>query len=234
MCPPALIAAAASSWPTAAASGRACGLRCSRASMTGRSGPAWRGPGSFLIGDGGQDRDRVAPVVEWPAPLHRGVQRRPQRPEVRGRAGRITADPLRRGEAGGAHHHPGLGQAAVTFEGGDTEIGEHGPPAGPEQHVARFHVAVQDARRVRAGQRAEHPLAEVRGLIRPQRAVLAEDLVQGPGIDQFHHDPRAAVGLDDVEDGHHRRDDSAGPRSGPRAECARAGSGFPRSSPSRC
>ncbi len=46
------------------------------------------GPRRFLVGDRGQDRDGVAPVVERPAPFHRGVQGRSQRPQVRGRAGR--------------------------------------------------------------------------------------------------------------------------------------------------
>jgi len=72
---------------------------------------------------------------------------------------------------------------------------------------------MQDARRVRAGQRAEHPDAEIGGLMRPQWPVLGEDLVQGPRLDEFHHDPRAAVGLDHVEDRDHRG--MVEPRRGP-------------------
>ncbi len=171
------------------------------------------GPRCFPVGDGREDCDGVAPVVERPASFDRGVQGRAQRPQVRRRAGRIAPDPFGRGEAGGAHDHPGLGEAAIALEGGDAEIGQHDPAGRAEQHVAGLHVAMQDARRVGAGQRAEHPHAEVGHLMRGQRAVLGEDLVQGPRLDEFHHDPRAAIGLDDVEDGHHRG--MVQPRRGP-------------------
>ena len=201
---PLAVLAAASSRPTAAASGRACGSRLQQGLDHGTQRARRPGARRFGVGDGRQDRDRVTPIVERPPPLHRGVQGRAQRPQIRGRAGRIAPDPFRSREPGGSHHHPGLGQAAVAFEGGDAEVGQHGPAVGPEQHVARLHVAMQDAGRVSTGQRAEHPGAQVGGLMRAQRPVLGEDLVQGPCLDQFHHDPRTAVRLDDVEDGHHR------------------------------
>ena len=75
---------------------------------------------------------------------------------------------------------PGLGQLRVALEGGDAEVGEHGPAAVGEQHVARLHVAMQHAGRVRGGQRGQQLAAGVGGLVRRQRAVLGDDLVQRP------------------------------------------------------
>ena len=168
-----------------------------------RPGPP--GPGRVLVRDRGQDGQRGVPVVERAVPFHRRVQGGAQRPQVGRRAGRLAADPFRRGEPGGAHHHPGLGEPGVALQGGDAEVGQHGPAVRAEQHVARLDVTMQDAGRVRAAQRAEQPAAQIRGLLRGQRAVLGHDLLQRAALDQLHHDPRAAVGLlDHVEDGDHR------------------------------
>ena len=58
---------------------------------------------------------------------------------------------------------------------------------------------------MRAAQRAEQVLAHAGSRQRAERAVLGDDLVEGACLHELHDDPRAAVFLDHIEDGHHRR-----------------------------
>ncbi|GAA3418744.1 hypothetical protein GCM10018952_55500 [Streptosporangium vulgare] len=54
---------------------------------------------------------------------------------------------------------------------------------------------------VGVAERVEHPDADLGGLDHRQRAALPHGLLQRPGADQLHHDPGAAVLLDDVVNG---------------------------------
>jgi hypothetical protein len=60
---------------------------------------------------------------------------------------------------------------------------------------------VQDPGGVRGAKRVEQREAELGGLRGRQRTVLCDDLIQRPGLDELHHDPRHAVLFDHVEDG---------------------------------
>jgi hypothetical protein len=60
---------------------------------------------------------------------------------------------------------------------------------------------VQDAGAVGGGQGVHDLGADAGGLARVQRAALAQDVVQGRPVDQFHDDDRAAVDLGDVVHG---------------------------------
>ena len=64
---------------------------------------------------------------------------------------------------------------------------------------------MQHAGRVRTLQRAEQLLADLRRLKRPERAVLGDQPVERPRLDELHHDPGTAVVFDHVEDRDHAR-----------------------------
>lgn len=73
-----------------------------------------------------------------------------------------------------------------------------------EQHVVGLDVPVQDARRVRGLQRAEHLQTDTRRLTHPDRALL-EGGAQRAAPHQLHDDPGLSVHDRDVMDVHHRR-----------------------------
>ncbi len=132
---PAAASAAASNMPMAAAAlGRAAGSRLSSAVIGGRR-------------IGGDDRGHrcggVAAVVVGALPLHGGVQSGAERPQIRGRRGRLTEDSFRCEKGRRSHHHPGLGERGIAIEGRDAEVSQHRPAVAGEQHVGWLHVAVQ-------------------------------------------------------------------------------------------
>jgi len=69
----------------------------------------------------------IAALVERAVPLDRRVDGRAERPQVRGGRRVLAADPLGCGEPRRAHHHAGLGELGIVGEGGDAEVGQHGP-----------------------------------------------------------------------------------------------------------
>jgi hypothetical protein len=142
---------------------------------------------------------RTAGPRERAAALHGRVQGRAEGPQVRRRGRGLAANPLGRGETGRPEHHPGLRQAGVVVEGGNAEVGQHGPVVGAEQHICGLDVPVQDSGGVGAGERAQQVPSDLGRLQRRQRAVLDDQAVERPGGHELHHDPGAAVLLDHVE-----------------------------------
>ena len=137
--------------------------------------------------------------------LDRRVDGRAERPQVGGWRRVLAADPLGRGEPRRAHHHAGLGELGVVGEGGDAEVGQHGPVVAADQHVARLDVPVHHPGGVRHAQRGEQLPGHLRGPPRRQRPRFPEHLVQRLRVDQLHHDPRTAAVLGHVVDGDHGR-----------------------------
>ena len=150
---------------------------------------------SVAIADGARERRRA---------LHRGVQRRAERPQVGRRAGGAVPGALRRDVRGRAEHHAGTGDVRVAGDGGQAEVGQHHPAVVAEQHVARLDVAVQDAGPVRGPQRVQHAEADLGDPPRRQRPVLGEDLScserDGTYSMTIHG---SAVGAQHVEDADH-------------------------------
>jgi len=114
-------------------------------------------PGGWVVrldDSGGDGRQRVAPL-ERRSSLDRRVERRAQRPEVRRRPAGLAAGSLRGQVRRRADEHAGGGERHVAVSGRDAEVGEHDPAVLGEHDVARLDVAVQDAGRVRGGERAQ-------------------------------------------------------------------------------
>src|SRR5690606_22098873 len=95
----------------------------------------------------------------------------------------------------------------------DAEVGEQGAAVGPDEHVRRFDVPVEDAPGVGGLQRVEDGQADLGDPPLGQRPVLADHLVERPARHQVHHDPRLVPVHDDVVD----HDDRGGaePSRGP-------------------
>jgi hypothetical protein len=70
---------------------------------------------------------------------------------------------------------------------------------------------VEDALRVDGAQRAQHLPADVRHAPRVERALPLDDLLEGLGLEELHHDPRTLVLGDHVE---HRDDGGMGHHGG--------------------
>jgi hypothetical protein len=127
------------------------------------------------------------------------VQRGAQRPEV-GLYGRgALADPLRRDVARRSEDDV-VGEVAV--EHGHPEVGEQDAAVVGEQDVVRLDVAVQHAGAVHGLEPVEDGQPDAGRLVGADRPVLLHGRVQGPAGDVLHHDPRPAVGEQDVEDAH--------------------------------
>ena len=161
--------------------------------------------GRVLVDDGGHGGDRAAELLEGAVALDRRVNGRAERPQVGGGGRVLAADPLGCGEPGRAHHHAGLGELGVALEGGDAEVGQHGPVVAAEQHVARLDVPVHHPGRVRHAQRGQQLPGHLGGPPRRQRPRGREHLVQGLRVYQLHDDPRSASVLGHVVDGDDRR-----------------------------
>ena len=161
--------------------------------------------GRVLVDDRGHGGDRPAALLERAVSLDRRVDGRAERPQVGGWRRVLAADPLGRGEPRRAHHHAGLGELGVVGEGGDAEVGQHGPVVAADQHVARLDVPVHHPGGVRHAQRGKQLPGHLGGAARRQRPRGREHLVERLRVDQLHHDPRTAAVLGHVVDGDHGR-----------------------------
>ncbi len=167
------------------------------------------------VGDDRRQRRQRRLAAERRLALHRRVQRRTERPQVRLRAGTAAVHTLGGQVVGRADQVAGAGERRVADEGGDAEVGQHDPAgAALQQYVGGLHVAVDHADRVGALQRGEHLRADPRGLARVDHAVLLDQFGQRATVDELHHDPGLAVLLDDVVDGDDARVLDPGGRAG--------------------
>jgi hypothetical protein len=110
--------------------------------------------------------------------LDRRIERRPQRPQVGGRAGRAEPDPFGRHVQRGPQHHVRAGDGGVPLDGGDAEVGQHDAAVVGQQHVGRLDVAVQHPGPLRGVQGGQQFQADARDAAGRERAVLADDLLQ--------------------------------------------------------
>ena len=147
-----------------------------RAERAGR-----RGRGRVLVDDGRHGGDCAAPLLERPVPFDCGEQGGAERPQVGGGRGVLAADALRCGEARRAHHHAGLGKPGVAGDGGDAEVGQHGPVVPAEQHVARLDVPVHHPGGVRHVQRGQQLATHLGRPVRRDGARGRQHLVQRLG-----------------------------------------------------
>ncbi len=83
---------------------------------------------------------------------------------------------------------------------GDAEVGDGGA-AGGEEDVVRFDVAVDDAARVRVGERPGHVTQDADHLASGKRPAL-EPLAQAVAVHVGHAEPRQARGLAGAENRH--------------------------------
>lgn len=118
---------------------------------------------------------------------------------------------------------------ARVVHGCDAEVGEDDAAGGVEQDVGGLHVPVQDARAVGGRECLEDLGADGGGFGGLQDAALAQDVVEGGSVDEFHDDDGAALVFGDVVDGDDRGVADAGGRAcfalHPQAEVAQFGCG---------
>ena len=169
------------------------------------------GAGSGLLEDGGRARQERG-ALEGVDSRDRLVEERPEREQVAPRIERLTAELLRRhvedrpGDRprGGLGRHRGdrlrsleerrrvlLRQPEVH----DLDVARRG-----HHHVRRLEVAVHEARRMDRPERLGD-LDRASGHGRDARPILAQHGGERAAFDVLHHDVRAVVLLDDVEDG---------------------------------
>ena len=98
-----------------------------------------------------------------------------------------------------------MGQVIAVTRLGQTEVGDPERALVVQQQVARLHVAVQHAGRVRRLQSVEQGDADPHHLGFGERALVANHVGEGAAADQLHDQPGPAVLLDDVEDAHRVR-----------------------------
>ena len=175
-----------------------------------------------LAGDVAQQGQRVGAGLVRRLPLHRGVQRGAEGPDVGLGVGVAAAGQLGGEVAGGAGEEPGLGQLVVAVAAGDAEVTDLGAAAAVQEHVAGLDVAVHDAALVGPGQRTGDPGPDVGHPQRGQAPLVGEDLGEGRPVDVLHDQPRAAVVVDDVV---HRHDVGVVERGG-RARLAHGARGL--------
>jgi len=107
---------------------------------------------------------------------------------------------------GRPHHDVLVREVLVTTQClGDTEVGQHHPTVLGEQDVARFHVAVDDARAVRGLERRADAEPDVHGEAQTEAALFVEGFAQRLAVDVLHDHRLATVVLDRVVDRHHVR-----------------------------
>ena len=157
----------------------------------------------LALGDVVQHGHGVAPLLVRRVPLDRGVQRRPECPDVGTRAGVVAPGQLRGEVARRAGEEAGLGQGWVTVSARDPEVADLRHPVLADQHVAGLHVAVHRAGGMCGLQPGSHLRADVGDGAWIQGTVLLDDLGERPSRHVLHHQPDVARLLDDVEDGDH-------------------------------
>ena len=91
-----------------------------------------------------------------------------------------------------AHHRAGARQRRVAHAR-DAEVGDDDPPALVEHDVVRGDVAVDDVARVRGAERREHGEGDGHGLVRRERAVAAQPLLERLAAHVLHGDVGGAV-----------------------------------------
>jgi hypothetical protein len=113
----------------------------------------------------------------------------------------LAVEQLRRPVLVRAGPHPCIGACALFEDPRDAEVRQH-PPSPPPQHVAGFHVAVQDRPRGKELQRPRE-VNQQRGRIRrPKSLAVAEQVREAVVGPRHHQDPR--VGVEPlVEQGHY-------------------------------
>src|SRR6266542_3029933 len=94
----------------------------------------------------------------------------------------------------------GAGPGAPLLDLGDAEVGDLHRAALLADQVGRLDVAVNDALAVRVDERLEQALADGDGLDHRQRPALAEEDVDGQSLDELHHQHRAVVVVDELEE----------------------------------
>ncbi len=110
----------------------------------------------------------------------------------------------------------GGGAVARVLHRGDAEVGEDDPAGAVEQDVAGLHVTVEHSGAMGRGERVHDLRADAGHLACVEGAALAQDVVQGRSVHQFHDDQRPAVDLRHVVHG----DDSRVAHAGRRARLA--------------
>ena len=163
-----------------------------------------------LRNPGRQRRRRVAGVHESDRDRGVGDERRgegealvghdPQRVHIGGRGDRLTEDLLRGEVADRTEDVTGGGERLRGHHACDAEVGQHQPTVGPDQQVARLHVAVHDAVVVGDLQRLGGLSHHHHRVVRRERAVAAQHPVQRLARHELHHQVRQPVGLAVVVD----------------------------------
>ncbi|GAA1558000.1 hypothetical protein GCM10009678_46220 [Actinomadura kijaniata] len=138
-----------------------------------------------------QLRDALAlRAPERGLPRQQLVQRRAQRVDVGGDAGRAALQHLGRGVV----RRERLGVALVegVHQPGDAEVGQRGLAVPGDQDVLRLDVAVQHVGLVRGGQRARHLDADPQHLGDRQRALPLQAVGERAVLEVLHRDVGAA------------------------------------------
>ncbi len=153
----------------------------------------------FLGQDGKHDRGRVV-AFDGTGPGHHFIENRAHRPDIRSGIDIAAGGLLGRHICRRAHRGPGLGQVGDIAQLGETKI-EDLDPAGRQDDVCRFDIAVDDSSIVRRGQAFGDLNGDGSRLLEGDRT--AEDpLFDGLAGAIGHRDKRlSVVGFADLEHG---------------------------------
>ena len=149
------------------------------------------------------DRHRVVAQEGRPAGHHL-VEHRAERVEVAARLGRPAESLLGRHVRDRPHHHALDGETRAVARHGQPEVAELGGAVGGEPHVARLHVAMDDAAVVRVLEGAAHLVGDAERLLDGQTVAVGglEEVVDRAAGHVLAHDVGLAGLLADVEDRH--------------------------------
>ena len=128
-----------------------------------------------------------------------------QRVDVGARVGHEPGRLFRREVPGCADDDARFGECFRARRLRDAEVGDLDFAGIGDEQVARLHVAVHDAVRVRVFERAGDLRADRCYLARRQRATSVEDVAQAVSVDQLHHEVGAVRVFAPVVDRHHVR-----------------------------